>query len=214
MFDIRKEAARTSVDSITSKLTRCIDALKVHVTPEGRLDEYDQHAVRILQSRIRFLERLFNYLYGTEAEKTTANIEMNLVARRDDGTVVQIGEKKHGQGRMDCRACDTEEIKIDGRAVQRIATRLCVNCLQGIQHTYTERMDPKMSLIEHGVGITIPDEVQNAPDARYGHADRGNEPILAVVQHRKCDNCGHDDLMLVGYEYPEPKKGRWRQVML
>lgn len=213
MSEYQREAARTSVDSITGKLTRCIAALKVHVTGEGRLDDADQHAVRILESRIRFLERLFRYLYGTPGEKVIAEIELSLV-KRDDGTLVQLGEKNHGQGRMDCRACDREEIVVNGQAMQRTATRLCENCQAGIQHTYVDRMDPNTSLIEHGVGVSIPEGVVNAPDSRYGHREGENPPIFAIVQHRKCDNCGHDDLALIGYEYPEPKETRWRQVML
>ena len=226
MQDIQKSAARTSVDSLTQKLTRCIDALKVHVTAEGRLDDADQHAVRILESRIRFLERLYNYLYGTEEEKAIANIEMNLVHKRDDGTLVQLGEKKHAQGRMDCRACDREEVEVvnhmDGdpknnaisnlerRMIQRTATRLCTRCLSGIQHTYVERTEGQLEGYPAGDGVIIPPVVVNA----LGAPNDGDKPILAVVQHRKCDNCGHDDLTLVGYEYPEPKKERWRQVML
>ncbi len=213
LSNLNKQAARTSVDSLTDKLDRCIHALKVHVTGEGRLDDADQHAVRILESRKRFLERLFNYLYGTPQEKAVAEIEM-IVNKRDDGTLVKLGEKQHAQGRMDCRACDREEVTVNGQTIQQTATRLCVNCKAGIQHTYVERMDPDTSLIEHGVGIVIPDVVKNAPDPRYGQADKGQGPVLAVVQHKRCDNCNHDDTTLVGYEYPEPKTERWRQVML
>src|SRR5216684_1643209 len=105
-MNLSQQMARTSVDTITAKLKRCIDSLKVHVTAEGRLDDFDQHAARILESRIRLLERLFSVLYGTKEEKDRADTELLRVAKPDNGTLIQLGEKRHGQGRLDCRCCD------------------------------------------------------------------------------------------------------------
>jgi hypothetical protein len=209
---VEAQTARASVDAITAKLKRCIEPLKQHVTPEGRLDDGDQYAMRVLESRIRLLERMWAFLHGDPKQVERANIEL-VVHKRDDGTLIQLGEKKHGVGRLDCRACDNEEIEINGVKVQQSASKLCTICQAGIMHCYTQRIDgfePTPSLTE-GVGelnalATRYDALNQSPQASQGE--------VWVYKVLKCDSCLGESVERVGTETVEPKKERWRSVIL
>jgi hypothetical protein len=203
---IKRQAARSSVDTVTQKLNRCIEPLKKHVTLEGRLDEGDQYAIRVLNSRIRFLERLFNFLHGTPRQKERAEIELLKVRKRDDGQLIQLGEKNHSVGRLDCKACDWQEVDIDGTITRESAGRLCTSCGAGIQHVYIERMDMKDPLYSIPPVLTPTEPELNAPATRYD--------ALQVWKRYVCDVCGAVDSQYTGTETVAPQKERWRQVML
>ena len=200
--------ARTSVDAIILKLNRCIEkGPKTHITPEGRLDDADQYAVRILSSRIRLLNRLWIASYGDQHERMRARTELS-IKNRDAGDIMKIGEKNHSIGRLDCRACDLEEVAVNGVTIRQSAARLCTRCNQAIQHVFTKRSD---TLKSDNLGVSDVDEVQRALETRYPQLKGSRFP---VVQCFSCELCGEVDERPIGYEIPAPTKEKWKTVLL
>lgn len=189
--ELAKQAARTTVDTLVVKLESAIQHLSKHVV-DGRLSEGDQYAVRVLRSRQRLLQRLFLFLHGTPAEKEIAKIEL-YVKSGDRGELVQMGEKNHGPGRLDCRACDRGEDNA-------ILAKLCFYCQMGIMHVYTVRRPTPV--VGPGSGVL------NAPATRYEAPNEG----LYVVQVFECDNCRAVENVDVGFE--RFKEERMREFRL
>jgi len=138
--DRLEEAADAMIiaKSVQEKLTRVIKYLAItKINREGRLNPDDQLAVRILESRQREIERLWLAEFAPEDDprRITAVQELALI-NRDTGKLIQLGEKNHGVGRLDCRACDKQDTD---QGPQRLA-RVCTICSNGIQHVYTQKI--------------------------------------------------------------------------
>jgi hypothetical protein len=99
--------------------------------PDGRLTLDEQAKVRYLESKKRGVQRWYNFTYGTGKAHKDAVTET--LVDLDDGTLVQLGEKLHGRGRLDCRACDSS---FEGMQPTRFS-KLCTQCKRGIMHVYT-----------------------------------------------------------------------------
>lgn len=192
----QKEVAKKTIDAICGKLQRAVEALQRHEVG-GRLVEADQHAVRILESRQRLLERLFLFVHGLDAEKDIAKVEL-MVRRNDDGSLIQLGEKKHGVGRLECRACDRAE---DGSR----EAKLCPTCRSGIQHVFTTRIDGADGVEIEGGNLPPVPVLQNALRSRQG---LGTGDFL-VVRVRECDNCTAQEFELVGLEKPKVEQMKY-----
>lgn len=192
--------AKVIIERVGGQLLHAIEHLTTHVQLDGRLAPDDQHAVRIIQSRIRLLYRLYNLKHGNPQDKHAAQIEMR-VAKQDNGTLVSLGEKQHAQGRLDCRACDTEE-KVEGSGVLTPACTLCPVCQQGIQHVYT---------VQGQLGTV--NSSKNEPDTRYAGLDGTLNRTGDVVKTKECDNCRAIEATPVGIVIG-PKKETWKNFML
>lgn len=80
------------------------------------------------------IDREFLAAYGPDDQMTAmAKLELSLT-RQDDGTLFKVGTYQHQQGRLFCKACDTDD---DGNGNPILLARLCPACHKGIQHVYT-----------------------------------------------------------------------------
>ena len=179
----------------------------MHITPEGRLDDADQHAVRILSSRIRLLNRLWIASYGDQHDRLRARVELS-IKNRDRGDIIQIGEKNHSVGRLDCRACDLEEVRVNGVTVRVSAAKQCTRCQNGIMHCYTRRENtPKLD----DQGVSDVDDVQRALETRYPQLKGARFPVVRCFC---CEECHEVEERPVGYEVPAPTQEKWKTVLL
>lgn len=198
-----QKEALSNIQRISGYLDRCINHIKDLHQVDGRLLEEDQHAVRILKSRIRLLERLYLVEWGTSIEKDFVFKELNL-RKPDDGTLVVMGEKKHSVSRFACRACDT--ILLDGVPFPVPNTVLCTSCHVGVMHTYTDRENLNEQL-RGGEGYT-PDELNALGETEVPT----NKTPIRVVVVKICDNCGFNQREQVATE-TEVKPGRILTVL-
>lgn len=130
-----------------------------------------QHAIRILQSRQRLIDREFLATYGPDDQMTAiAKLELSLI-RQDDGTLFKLGTYQHQQGRLFCKACDTDD---DGKGNPILLARLCPACHKGIQHVYTS--------------------LKEADVAAFGVNENESQPYARVFT---CDACGFTDKYLI-----------------
>ena len=163
--ELLKTKLENMVNSIVSTSTTAKDT--------GRLSGDEQLAVRTIRSRQRQLDREWLASYGTGQARQMAMIELSL-ARQDDGSLIRIGEKLHGVGRMSCKACATT---MNGLPFPVPSARLCTVCKQGVQHAF--------DTIENGPGsratVDMPTMVPEAGQPTG---------IPVVVRHYCCDSCG------------------------
>jgi hypothetical protein len=126
-------------EAIKHKLKRVIFSLITHTETNGRLSKENQHAVRILESRMRAFDREWNARFGDLVSKMRAEVELQ--CNSDTGELIQLGEKWHGKGRLDCRACDVEYELLTGTQIPSIIplSSKCLYCKRGITHVFTRR---------------------------------------------------------------------------
>lgn len=187
-----------SIQAVCKKLDHVIGYLKIL----GQVTNPNiQHAIRIIQSRKRELHRIWDSRYGGVFAMTKARIELS-VAKRDMGQLVVIGEKKHGVGRLDCRACATAIVSTVSSLFPMPLSRLCNHCSSGIQHAY--EIEDFTPAVEPG-GPNPSDqpaqravEVANGPQDLQILVDQPITPgILRVERHFHCDNCGAHDVEIL-----------------
>lgn len=189
------ETAKASIETISSKLTHAVEQLKKHVQADGKLDPYDQHAVRILHSRQRVLQAIWDFLYSSGQEQERARISLTVLAHSDDGTLKQIGEKLHSLSRWDCRACDLVENAAGERVV---GTKLCPHCQKGLMHLYTAKK-------EEGGYVPPPTPPANALRTRHEPVD--GEVIVTLTQVFECDHCGRQEERQIRRDTVKPRTG-------
>jgi hypothetical protein len=179
-------AARTSLGLIREKLLRARTYLiETNYRDETGLRPEVQWAVRILESRVRTLERHYLSRWGTEREQRQARIELSL-RTPDTGQLWDLGERRHTVGRLDCRACCCNYTT--GYPVTVI--RLCPSCGLGLQHTFE---------VPEGVP-TEGESLGMEPTGGQGQemAAQGQR-VTRVVRYYQCENCGKRDE--TGYSY-------------
>jgi len=117
------------LDSIKRKI------IEEHVV-NGKLDRDIQHAVRLIASRERLINRIYHARYGAGEMARIAKLELRLT-NEDRGDIFRWEFKSHTVGWFGCRACDYEYQSFGGLPVQMRLNRLCVHCQDGIQHVTT-----------------------------------------------------------------------------
>jgi hypothetical protein len=165
----KAEAEYKTITFIKRYLERVIAYIARTHSVEGRLPEEWQYAVRMLRSRQRQIDREYAMRYGTEQQKIRAHTELSI--NKDDGSLVQLGQKKHSRGWLGCRACDID-------ASMQSKARLCLSCKHGVQHAYNVFQTPE------GQVLPSNDEVIDL---------RGNAgPVTGIrIYVWECDNCSH-----------------------
>ena len=126
---LQQEHKLAIVNQIVGKLERAIQKGIVNHAVGGYLTVDEQHAVRILRSRIRLLQRIWCSQYGSGSQQAIAQIELSL-KRQDDGTLITLGNRKHSVGRLSCTACENTYES----GLPQPLTRLCTSCNGGVQH--------------------------------------------------------------------------------
>lgn len=177
-----EETLRTACELVKQKLTRSIKALAKHYAVDGRLPPDIQYAVRILESRQRLWDRIYLKQYGPPALRAMAEQELNL--NRDNGELIALGNKKHGVGRLNCRACDYDYDNSGPFPVAIPQSTVCPTCQKGVKHVFTMSKPPdpyqtptQVETIESGTSQTPLRELYN-----------GSKSVLWVkVCH--CDWC-------------------------
>ena len=151
----------------------------------GRLSPADQHAVRILRSRIRLINRLYDSQYGEEPKKSNAQIELSL-KKQDDGSIVNYFAKNHGVGRLDCKAC---ACNYDG-GFPKSLSKLCTACKSGIMHACAVlSSDPNMAIPSQPVvapTLTPPEPAKGEGNGERTGGFEGEYWYTYLV----CENCG------------------------
>ena len=127
---MNQESAQIAVTQVQKKLDRIksyiIESRKGNITPA------DQRAIRLLASRHRLLQRLYDRAYGPEEAKVRAKQELNLETQ-DRGDLLTLAGRQHAIGRLDCRACDCNY----DSAFPKPLARVCSVCGKGVMHAYT-----------------------------------------------------------------------------
>jgi len=138
MSQLEESTLTASVLIISQKLDRARAYIIRTYGVEGRLDPVYQHAVRVLDSRVRELWRaLFrNTRPADDMDRRKAEIELT-VKRRDNGDLFRWYRSNHSYGRLGCAGCAYDYIREErfGLPVKVIMSRLCPACGQGIQHS-------------------------------------------------------------------------------
>jgi hypothetical protein len=173
-------SAAVTIGVIQRLLDRIVAYLaETHVTPEGCLSPADQWAVRILESRKRLYDRIYQSQFGEDRARAVALCELSL-ARPDNGDLMDWAGRRHGVGRLDCRACLVDYVNGDGPVpIRRTLTAVCPHCKGGVLHVASYEIPVGNVVITVRGGET-------SPVARQG----GLEGILGPVKLYKCDNCG------------------------
>ena len=156
-MEAKAEIALSSITTIKAMLDHAIRALvSIYVDKDThRLPPDIQHAIRILQSRQRYNDRLWLSKYGTGPEQERAQIE--LFINRDFGDLLELEGKKHGIGRLGCKACDYE---YQGLTPVPLSRR-CPHCSRGIQHAVqvptgrSKVVEVPERVLTTGTGLTI-----------------------------------------------------------
>lgn len=175
------EAARIGLESILEYLTRVERHLLFYGDDRKIPDESDKHAIRILRSRKRLLERIWISIHGVGEAKEIATKCLHF-PMPDDGTLVEYGLRKHGQGRLDCQACDSVGDGVPGSSI-------CEHCGMGVAHLLSVELPM-------WVGLCTSDGVKEALRADMQRLEGIESHVPGVkymVQGRKCDNCGHTE---------------------
>ena len=164
---------RNANQVVKDYLARVISSVvKMHIV-DGRLPDYAQHAVRILESRQRELDRIINAKYGSGDIQLYAKAELSLV-KPDMGDLIVMGGRRHSVGRLDCRACLFEYSDVVISAIQQVVylSRVCTACSQGVQHVL---MVPEKELPMPGLPMpeSEPDKAEDL-----------------IVEAYWCDVCG------------------------
>jgi hypothetical protein len=118
------DSASAIVLEIQNKLRRIIKTL-------DSTSSSHQHAVRIINSRIRLLDRLYASLYLDGTAKHLADVELSLDS--DNGDLLDFGGRRHTIGLLTCKACATG-IASDSPFPKRLI-RLCGICHKGACHS-------------------------------------------------------------------------------
>lgn len=175
------------LDSIKRKI------INEHVV-NGKLDADNQYAVRIIASRERLINRIYQARYGDGEMARLAKLELRL-PNEDRGDVFRWESKVHSVGWFGCRACDYEYQPMGGLQMRTGLNRLCVHCQDGVQHTTTvegaKAVQEGLQAIE-GLSCTyIGEEI--AQRASCGD-------IGGVYRVYVCDKCGWADAVELGSE--------------
>ena len=178
---------------IVEKLARAI----IHITntrvdPDtGRLGLSDQLAVRKIQSCMRRLDREWMSRWGDPISQMRADVELQ--CDNDHGEIKTIGEKTHGVGRLDCRACEVTFELVPGETIPRRLplSKKCLYCKKGIVHVYhpkewnTGRFnEPKTS-----EDVQLLSEVWKTSYGPKNEQNHGSE-----VRVGECDVCGRREV--------------------
>lgn len=125
-----------SIRLIIEKLRRIRDTLTDQVE-NGRLTPNLQYAVRVVESRIREMQRVFLIKTRPEGDLLRVRAEKEMALRtRDMGILKRWGLKNHSIGRLDCPGCEYT-LGEAGEATPRktILAHVCVYCNQGVMHS-------------------------------------------------------------------------------
>src|ERR1017187_1132029 len=151
----------------------------------GRLSPADQHAVRILRSRIRLINRLYDVQYGEEPRKSNAQIELSL-KRQDDGSIVTLFDKNHGVGRLDCKACACDY----SNGFPKSLAKLCTSCKYGVMHACAVlSSDPNLAPPTPNLvatPLTPPEQAKGEGNGDLSVESDGRFWSQTFI----CDNCG------------------------
>ena len=188
-----EQQARLAADMIKEKY----DRVKAYLLNQRAKCQQGQellnnaYAIRIVDSRKRAIDRLFNARYGTEQQQHVARIELALKTQ-DTGKLIQDENgRQHVQGRLDCRGCDTKP----GEGEMPVPmTTLCLKCQNGLQHFYTliKEIEPLSTL---GTGSPARSSGSILQPALFVR-----QPALLCTRISVCENC----LMLTKIE-------QWRE---
>lgn len=186
---------------VQEKLDRIAAYLKTYIAGDGRLDEGDQYAVRVIESRKRFLDLLYKSAWGPEQERDETRDKLLV---RDVGVLFMVGDVRHGKGNFSCRACD--RVPSGNDFVN--GARLCLSCRKGVQHLGTQRQSTGNPL------VTSDDMPMIRPGVRYTPPNQ----LYTVTQTYVCDNCGQSDVYRQYTEEesaPIPEgEGKWLTLKL
>lgn len=125
-----EEESLKVTERLTVLLQGCID----HLTRDGDgikvVDEYDQHAVRILRSRMRRLWHIHDQMYGDDTTRLRAALALQL---DDNGDKLTYANVNHSCGQLNCKGCDF--IYIGARREPQCI--VCRFCAKGVEHIRT-----------------------------------------------------------------------------
>lgn len=138
-MSIDQELLQVSVVIITDKLRRIRETLVSRVE-QGHLHPDFQYAVRIVESRIREMQRIYYIKTRPEGDsiRDRALQELSLKTR-DKGELRRWGLKNHSIGRLDCPGCEYTygTLLSNGPLASHktILSLVCVHCGVGVMHS-------------------------------------------------------------------------------
>lgn len=187
--DTRRDSSREAVQLIQDKLNRAIIAIHRAYGSDGQpLDPALQRAVRILRSRQRLLDRLWQAEYGVPELAARARLELSL-SKQDTGELLKFGEKQHSVGRLDCRSCDSETNPDNAFGLRSLAS-VCNECKGGVLHVIAvlEAVNPEVPSLTTIVGEVIDPTLV---------LSRTSPIPSRLVRVYLCDNCGFTERICI-----------------
>jgi len=177
--------AGEKIRAVLERAIQSISKYSDHARERGRLSPDEQHAVRVLRSRQRLIDRQWLAVYGKDPARTIASLELSFL-KPDDGTIFKFGEKMHAQGRLSCKACATWSDGVSPIPVP--ACKVCQYCKRGVEHA--------INIQE----ITASDDqgIHLAGDTTTTMPEAGQPGVkVRFIRHFFCDNCAHKDVMVL-----------------
>jgi hypothetical protein len=183
-----------SVTLVTQKLDRVKHYLVDRYSVNGRLEPADQHALRVIESRKRELQRILliktRPAGDTERQKAEAELRMK---RRDNGEIFRWRLTSHGYGQLGCHGCEyiykntmvgTHGMQIALPVpVKVVINRVCPECGQGVMHSQVvESAQEALGGVEAFWRVC---EIATEAGTRPGSTELEESAILMV-----CEACG------------------------
>jgi hypothetical protein len=128
---------------VVGYLQSSIQHIFQHYKGISQLPPEEQWAIRILKSRQRLINRIFDSKWGGPQAREKAIVELSL-SSKDDGSLLLIEGRSHSKGRLDCTACDSD---YSGTFPVSLA-KLCPSCRKGICHAWEEQPLSQVSEVE------------------------------------------------------------------